>query len=207
VTTGVVDLTDAGPRLLAARVTVDPRAHGELCGPHLRSALAEAGLAMADVDAIVCGAGPGPFTGLRVGMVTAAALGHGLGRPVYGVCTLDAIAHDAATTPLLVVTDARRREVYWAEYDADGHRVAGPDVIAPAALADRPVGYAAGEGAERYADVIGLPVVEPRYPSPVGLVAVAAADVLGRATPAEFRPLYLRRPDAVEPGPRKKVGA
>ncbi len=78
------------------------------------------------VDAIVCGTGPGPFTGLRVGMVTAAALGHALNRPVHGVCTLDAIAHDARPRPLLVVTDARRREVYWAAYDADGHRVRGP---------------------------------------------------------------------------------
>jgi tRNA threonylcarbamoyl adenosine modification protein YeaZ len=137
-------------------------------------------------------------------MVTAAALGHGLGRPVYGVCTLDAIAHDAGQGgPLLVATDARRREVYWAGY-ADGVRLAGPEVVAPAVLAERAGEFtrAAGEGATRYADVLGLPVVEPTYPSPAGLVAVAAAEVLARATPGEFRPLYLRRPDAVAPAGR-----
>ena len=141
------------------------------------------------------------------GIITAAALGDALQVPVHGVCTLDAIAHEAGPGgPLLVVTDARRREVYWAGYD--GRRLAGPEVVAPAVLAERAGQFerAAGEAAARYADLLGLPVVAPEYPSPTGLVAVAAADVLARATPAEFRPLYLRRPDAVEPGARKKVG-
>ncbi len=212
VTAGVVSLdavpgNNATPELIGARVTVDARAHGELLTPHLRAALADAGVGIDRVDAIVCGTGPGPFTGLRVGMVTAAALGHALGRPVYGVCSLDAIAHDAGPGgPLLVVTDARRREVYWAGYD--GHRLAGPDVVAPAVLAERAGEFerAAGEAAARHADLLGLPVVAPEYPSPAGLVAVAAADVLARATPGEFRPLYLRRPDATVPGQRKKVG-
>ncbi|HEX3646924.1 MAG TPA: tRNA (adenosine(37)-N6)-threonylcarbamoyltransferase complex dimerization subunit type 1 TsaB [Pseudonocardiaceae bacterium] len=209
VTAGVVRLDDGGAvARLAARVTVDPRAHGELLTPHIRAALADAGLSAGDVDAVVCGTGPGPFTGLRVGMVTAAALGHGLGRPVYGVCTLDAIAHDAHTgAPLLVVTDARRREVYWAAYDAAGHRTDGPDVVRPAMLAGHPAEAAAGEAASRYAGLLGLPVTAPDYPSPAGLVAVVADRVLAGAPPADFRPLYLRRPDAVEPGPRKKVGA
>ncbi|HEX5405858.1 MAG TPA: tRNA (adenosine(37)-N6)-threonylcarbamoyltransferase complex dimerization subunit type 1 TsaB [Pseudonocardiaceae bacterium] len=210
VTAGVVRLVDATPpELLAARVTVDARAHGELLTPHLRAALADAGFGVGDVDAVVCGTGPGPFTGLRVGMVTAAALGHALGRPVHGVCSLDAIAQDApGPEPLLVVTDARRREVYWAAY-TDGRRIAGPDVLTPAALADRvaELGVRRMAGAGRYADDLGLPVVAPEYPSPVGLVAVAAVRLLARATPEEFRPLYLRRPDAVAPGPRKKVGA
>lgn len=205
VTAGVVRLETAATERLAARVTVDARAHGELLTPHIRDALADAGLGMDRVDAIVCGTGPGPFTGLRVGMVTAAALGHALNRPVYGVCTLDAIAHDAATaTPLLVVTDARRKEVYWATYDADGHRLTGPEVTTPTAVVTQAT-RAAGEGAVKYADVLGLRVVPPEHPSPGGLVAVVAAQVLQRATPDEFRPLYLRRPDAVEPGPRKKV--
>lgn len=206
VTAGVVSLGDATPpELLSAHFTVDARAHGELLTPHVRAALADAGIGIDRVDAIVCGTGPGPFTGLRVGMVTAAALGHALGRPVYGVCTLDAIAHDAQP-PLLVVTDARRREVYWAEYDEHGRRIAGPEVVVPAALTGRHARRAAGEGAIRYADVLGVDVVEPAYPSPTGLVAVAARDVRGHTELDEFRPLYLRRPDAVEPGPRKKVG-
>jgi tRNA threonylcarbamoyl adenosine modification protein YeaZ len=210
VTAGVVRLVDAAPpELLASRVTVDARAHGELLTPHLRAALAGAGFGVGDVDAVVCGTGPGPFTGLRVGMVTAAALGHALGRPVYGVCTLDAIAADApGTEPLLVVTDARRREVYWAAYE-NNSRTAGPDVLTPAALAERIADLKVTRmaGAGRYAADLGLPVVAPEYPSPVGLVTVVADQVLAAATPDEFRPLYLRRPDAVAPGPRKKVGA
>jgi tRNA threonylcarbamoyl adenosine modification protein YeaZ len=216
VTAGVVRLDPeapaARPEPLATRVTVDARAHGELLTPHVRDALAEAGVGTAQVDAIVCGTGPGPFTGLRVGMVTAAAFGHALGRPVYGVCSLDAIAADAAPdAPLLVVTDARRREVYWAAYDERRRRVEGPAVVAPASLARRlaelGVTRAAGQGAALYAEVLGLPVVEPAHPSPAGLVAVAAADVLAGAEPAPFLPLYLRRPDAVAPGASKKVTA
>ncbi|PRY43613.1 tRNA (adenosine(37)-N6)-threonylcarbamoyltransferase complex dimerization subunit type 1 TsaB [Umezawaea tangerina] len=209
VTAGVVDLTaDSPPRLLAQRVTLDAKAHGELLTPHLTDALAEAGRTFADVDAIVVGAGPGPFTGLRVGLVTAAALGQALGKPVYPVPTPDAVALAAATgEPLLVATDARRREVYWAVYDAAGVRVDGPGVDRPADLAERglDVRAAVGEGAVLYADVLGFPVVGPHHPTPVALVAVAAADVLAGAEPGPLTPLYLRRPDAVEPVGRKRV--
>ncbi|MCP2260187.1 tRNA threonylcarbamoyl adenosine modification protein YeaZ [Streptoalloteichus tenebrarius] len=214
VTTGLVQLdAAAGPRTLASRVTVNARAHGELLTPQVREVVAEAGAALGDVDALVCGAGPGPFTGLRVGLVTAAALGHALDRPVYPVATPDAIAYDvfrdAPGQELLVVTDARRREVYWARYDETGARVDGPNVERPAELADRLAGAvvrrAAGQGAELYADVLGLPVTAPGFPSPAGLVGAAADAVLSRATPAPLTPLYLRRPDAVEPGARKRV--
>jgi tRNA threonylcarbamoyl adenosine modification protein YeaZ len=211
VTAGVVQLdADAVPRTLAQRVTVDARAHGELLIPHVRAALAEAGKAMADVDAIVCGSGPGPFTGLRVGMVTAAALGQALGKPVYPVPTVDAIAVEARTGHgLLVATDARRREVYWAAYDAEGRRVEGPHVEKPADLAEKlpslGLASAAGQGAEMYADVLDLPIVLAPFPSPHGLVAVAARELLTRAEPGPMTPLYLRRPDAVVPTGRKRV--
>ena len=209
VTAGVVDLTaDSPPRLLAERVTLDAKAHGELLTPHLQDALAEAGKTFVDVDAIVVGAGPGPFTGLRVGLVTAAALGQALDRPVYPVPTPDALALAAATgEPLLVATDARRKEVYWAVYDATGHRTDGPAVDRPADLAERglDVRSAVGEGAALYADVLGFPVVGPHHPTPVALVAVAAAEVLAGAEPGPLTPLYLRRPDAVEPVGRKRV--
>jgi tRNA threonylcarbamoyl adenosine modification protein YeaZ len=211
VTAGVVQLdADAVPRTLAQRVTVDAKAHGELLIPHLREALAEAGKTMADVDAIVCGSGPGPFTGLRVGMVTAAALGQALGKPVYPVPTVDAIAVEARSGHrLLVATDARRREVYWAAYDADGGRVEGPHVDKPADLAEKlpslDVASAAGQGAEMYADVLDLPIALAPFPSPKGLVAVAAVAVLAGAEPDPMTPLYLRRPDAVVPTGRKRV--
>lgn len=107
-------------------MTINPRAHGELLTPHLMEVLAEAGHGLADVDAIVVGSGPGPFTGLRVGMVTAAALGHACDVPVHPVCGLDAIAVQVpARAPLLVATDARRKEVYWAAYGADRVRQIG----------------------------------------------------------------------------------
>jgi len=211
VTAGVVALADdAPPRVLGQRVTVDGMAHGELLTPHVTDALADAGLRPADLDAIACGVGPGPFTGLRAGMVTAAALGHGLSIPVYPVCTLDAIAVEAGGgSPLLVVTDARRREVYWAAYDGAGRRVEGPGVARPADLVGRltelGVTQSAGHGADAHADVLGLPVVGPAHPTPLGLVGAARLALLSRAAPGPLTPLYLRRPDAVEPGARKRV--
>lgn len=224
VTAGIVRLsvTDA-PDTMAARVTVNARAHGELLTPHVTAVLADAGLGFADVDAIVCGTGPGPFTGLRVGMVTAAALGHAIGRPVYGVCSLDAIAADLLGTSnapfdsfagqegaFVVVTDARRREVYWAAY-ANGARVAGPAVHQPSALvaelAELDVRAIVGPGAELVAEALQLPIIAGASPgpSPAGLVAVTAADVRAGIVPEPLRPLYLRRPDATEPGARKRV--
>ncbi len=101
--------------VLAQRVTVDARAHAERLTPNVVAALADAELTMGDLDAVVVGCGPGPFTGLRAGMATAAAYGHALGIPVHGVCSLDAIGVRTAGDTL-VVTDARRREVYWARY-------------------------------------------------------------------------------------------
>ena len=140
VTAGVVRLDDMAT--LAERVTVDARAHAERLTPNVIEALADAGLTMADLDAVVVGCGPGPFTGLRAGMATAAAYGHALEIPVYGVCSLDAIG--ALTRgDTLVVTDARRREVYWARY-RDGVRTVGPHVNAPADVDPGPARAVAG---------------------------------------------------------------
>jgi tRNA threonylcarbamoyl adenosine modification protein YeaZ len=185
VTAGVV----ADGELVAERVTVDPRAHAERITPNVLGALADAGLSMADLGAVVVGCGPGPFTGLRVGMATAAAYGHALGIPVYGVCSLDAIGGQTAGETL-VVTDARRREVYWARY-RDGVRIDGPAVSAPAAV--HPGVAEAVAGSPEHAALFGLPVGEPSHPTPAGLVA-AVTEWSDR--PARLRPLYLRRPDA-----------
>jgi tRNA threonylcarbamoyl adenosine modification protein YeaZ len=213
VTAGLVELPvygGRGARLLGQRVTVDAMAHAELLAPQLRELLAD--LAVTP-DAIVCGAGPGPFTGLRVGMVTAAALGDGLGVPVYGVCSLDAIAVSTSadvTDGLLVATDARRRELYWAAYRR-GARTSGPHVQRPAELApllpSLGVTAAAGAGAALYSDVLGLPLVDPAYPTAVGLVTVAADALRRGEPPPPLVPMYLRRPDAAQPGPRKLVTA
>lgn len=185
--------------VLAERVTVDARAHAERITPNVLAALADADLAMADLDAVVVGCGPGPFTGLRVGMATAAAYGHALGIPVYGVCSLDAIGGQT-TGETLVVTDARRREIYWARY-RDGIRVDGPAVNAPADV--DPAGACAVAGSPEHAALFALPHGGPTYPTPGGLVA-AVPDWSG--SPPPLVPLYLRRPDAKAPAAQVTFG-
>ncbi len=220
VVAGLVALEDSGspggsPHCLAERVTINPRAHGELLTPQLLEVLAEAGHHLGDVDAIVVGAGPGPFTGLRVGMVTAAALGHASGSRVYPVCSLDAIAAQApGDNALLVATDARRKEAYWAAYGAPGPdggraRLTGPHVRRPEELPEQlgtlEIHEAAGEMATRHRELLGIVDVGPHHPSPVGLVAAAATELTGDAAPDPLVPMYLRRPDAGTPGPPKPV--
>lgn len=187
---------------LAVRVTVNPRAHAEVLTPHILECLTESGHVAADFDAVVVGAGPGPFTGLRVGMATAAAFADALGIPAHGVCSLDAIAAQVdGDRNLLVVTDARRREVYWARYSA-GVRVEGPAVVKPRELEPMPSEVVAGSPS--HVDFFDLPVEPVETPSPAGLVAVAADALFSGAAPAALVPLYLRRPDAVELADRKK---
>jgi tRNA threonylcarbamoyl adenosine modification protein YeaZ len=211
VTAALAEVTDGGGSLLAQRQTVDARAHGELLAPQVHAVLREAGVRPTDVGAIVAGTGPGPFTGLRVGLMTAASMGQALGIPTYGVCSLDAIGARASQGHrVLVATDARRREVYWAVYGTAGDRWCGPDVDAPAVVADRirdqRVQVAAGEGALRYADVLGLRVLdEPRYPVVDGFVELSFDRILAGAPGERLTPLYLRRPDAVAAAARKPV--
>lgn len=203
VTAAVVEVDDA-VRAVAQRVTVDARAHGERLAPSIADCLAEAVAKPADLGAIVAGLGPGPFTGLRVGLVTAAAMSDALGIPAYGVCSLDGIAGALDEARLLVAGDARRREVFWARY-VDGVRVDGPHVDRPAALSTVDSAAMAGAGARLYADVLGRPLRDVDYPDPAALVRVAADRIRGGADPDPLTPLYLRRPDAAEPHAPKAV--
>jgi tRNA threonylcarbamoyl adenosine modification protein YeaZ len=214
VVVGLLTLPEAGePTVLAERALPGARRHGEQLMPAALEVCAAAGRRLSEVDAVVCGVGPGPFTGLRVGLVSAASMADALGVPAYGVCSLDAIAAEAGADtggPLLVVADARRRELYWAAYDAEGRRTEGPAVDAPAALADRVaelgVRRVAGPVAAVHADALGLPEFGVALaPTPCGLVTVAEADLRARRRPPPLEPYYLRRPDAVPPGARKKV--
>ncbi|MBE9928275.1 tRNA (adenosine(37)-N6)-threonylcarbamoyltransferase complex dimerization subunit type 1 TsaB, partial [Cellulosimicrobium cellulans] len=163
-----------------------------------------------------------PFTGLRVGLVTARALGFALGVPVLGVPSLDAVAAQAVSDlglvpddELLVATDARRREVYWARYRVVAHEgphavpvletVAGPDVGPAADVVTHAAGaVVVGEGAELYPDALDVAQDAPQVPDAAVLARLAIARrAAGLEQPTE--PLYLRRPDVQEAAARKRV--
>lgn len=191
-----------GEDVVAERSSTQPMKHGEQLAPLIEAVLADRGLVRQDLTALAVGVGPGPFTGLRVGLVTARTLALALELPVYGVCTLDVLAVEAVDTgavaeDFLVATDARRKEVYVASYDADGGRLSGPEVLKPAdAATGRPV---VGEGALLYPAAFPHPV-GPARPSAGWLARVVAEE---RAELLDPEPLYLRRPDAVVNAARK----
>jgi tRNA threonylcarbamoyladenosine biosynthesis protein TsaB len=170
-----------GERVVASHTAVDAMRHGELLAPAITAVLDEAWVPRQDVTAVAVGVGPGPFTGLRVGLVTARTLGLALGIPVYGVCTLDVLAAQGIRRgldePFLVASDARRKEVYVASYDGQGARLDGPEVRRPADVAtDGPV---VGAGPVLYPDE-AVELLDPE-------------------------PLYLRRPDVTPAAKPKPV--
>ena len=207
VTAGVVgvDAASVGEdvRVIAQRVTINPRGHGELLAPNIAACLLEATEAGDELGAVVVGTGPGPFTGLRVGLVTAAVFAELRGIPAYGVCSLDAIADAArAESALLVATDARRREVYWARYES-GVRVDGPAVGAPADVPINGVTAVAGQAAELFD--VRVPSRAQPFPTPLALVRCAVDRIRAGAPSDPLTPLYLRRPDAVPNATTKAV--
>ena len=196
-----------GSDVVAFESAVDARRHGELLAPAIAMVLAKAGAQHGDVTAIAVGTGPGPYTGLRVGLVTARVLGSALDVPVDGVCTLDIIAAEARQAAggreFIVATDARRREVYWARYAASGQRLSEPQVSPPALVpAGLPV---AGEGPVLHSGLGAAVIMEPRYPSAAQLAQIAADHLAAGIPPGPADALYLRRPDAREPGRPKRV--
>jgi tRNA threonylcarbamoyladenosine biosynthesis protein TsaB len=194
VTVAVAD----GERVLASTTTVDPRRHGELLAPEIVAVLAEAGVDRRELTAIAVGVGPGPFTGLRVGLVTARTLGAVLAVPVLGVCTHDHLALASGLSGTFrVVTDARRKEVHWSQYEGQ-RRVAGPHVERPESAAW--TGPAVGGGPRLYPEAFP----DGRQPEHPSAGALARWVARGLAT-VEPIPLYLRRPDVAEPAARKSV--
>jgi len=184
-----------GEEVIAELLSDRAMKHGEQLAPLISRVLEEAGAVRQDLTAVAVGAGPGPFTGLRVGLVTARTLGFTLNIPVYAACSLDVIAAEClalgVTGPFTVATDARRKEVYLASYSEDGVRLTGPEVVRPAdSVTDQPV---AGEGALLYPDAFPNPF-GPTRPS-AGWLARAVTEELVELMDPE--PLYLRRPDAV----------
>jgi len=204
-----------GAHVVAEQTTREARQHGELVAPGIAGVLSDAAAAPADVTTVVAGTGPGPFTGLRVGLVSARTFGYALGIPVLGVCSLDALAHEAwqdepsaLARGFVVATDARRKEVYWARYGVTPEgavRDSGPEVAKAASI--EPVTLAlpvVGRGGLLYAASFG-PRVGPLDVSAGHLAALAAGVLTTGGSLGPPDPLYLRRPDAAEPRARKPV--
>ena len=215
-----VALTDDAGAVLAARSDPQQRHHAELLTPMIAAVLADAGVDRRELTSVVVGTGPAPFTGLRVGLVTARTLALALGIPVHGVPSLDAVALRASRTlppgtDVLVATDARRREVYWSLYRLVGagqvEVLVAPEVAAAADVAadDRAAGaLVIGRGAQLYTDAFGaradLEAAGLLDPDPAELARLALDRVVaGQVLRTE--PLYLRRPDAVPQAARKRV--
>ncbi|MGW1377699.1 tRNA (adenosine(37)-N6)-threonylcarbamoyltransferase complex dimerization subunit type 1 TsaB [Streptomyces sp. NPDC002446] len=197
-----------GTDVLAESRDVDARRHGELLLPAVDRVLGAAGRKLAEVSDIVVGVGPGPYTGLRVGLVTADTFGAALGVPVHGLCTLDGLAYASGLTePFVVATDARRKEVYWARYADARTRLTEPAVDRPADIADQVAGVpAVGAGAVLYDTVFtGLRREGPEHQSAAALAALAAEKLAAGEELLPPRPLYLRRPDAQVPANYKVV--
>jgi tRNA threonylcarbamoyl adenosine modification protein YeaZ len=196
--------------VVASSSTVDALRHGELLAPAIADALSAADCRPGDLTRIAVGVGPGPFTGLRVGLVTARMMAEVLGIEVAGVCSLDILARQSSLTlPVAVATDARRKEIYWALYDgpaADGsrRRLEGPAVDKPSDVAHVLAGLPViGRGATLYAEALGLGEIDvPQYPSAEVLAFGVATGTLPVVAPD---PLYLRRPDVTLAGRPKSV--
>lgn len=199
-----VAVVDRDRGVLAERSSPDPRGHAELIGTFIDECLREAGIDRTELSGVAAGMGPGPFTGLRVGIVAARTFALGVGRPVVPILSHDAIAfgHDGAEQagPMIVVTDARRRELFWSAYS-------GRDA---AALPVRTAGPALTPAAE-------LDHLVAQHPGAVvldgGLVSAAALGLLAEAMYSAGRPfaadeaVYLRSPDVTLSAGPKRVTA
>lgn len=192
--------------ILAERSIIDARRHAELLTPSIQAVLSDARVALSQVTDIAVGIGPGAFTGLRVGLVTARALADALDVDIHGVVTLDVLARASGLQePFAVVSDARRREVFWGRYSGEAIRVEGPFVGAPVEVADHLDGIpVVGAGATPFSDLFA-DIRSPELPAAGALALQAwAALVAGRRLlPAE--PMYLRRPDVTPAATQKSV--
>jgi tRNA threonylcarbamoyl adenosine modification protein YeaZ len=194
-----VAVVDRDRGILAQAEEADTRRHAEVIGTLIERVLAESGVAPRELSGVVAGMGPGPFTGLRVGIAAARAFAFGIGKPVVPLISHDALALDT-TEALLVVTDARRREVAWSTYGPSDElglpvRVAGPALASPdrlEATVDGYAGYLRLDAASIPAGRLGM----------LGERLFAAGRAFG---PSE--PLYLRPPDVTPSAGPKRVTA
>jgi tRNA threonylcarbamoyl adenosine modification protein YeaZ len=187
-----------GQKVVSEITRNDHGVQGELAADFIAQLLHKAAWSVDELTDVVVGVGPGPYTGLRVGIVTASVFAHARTLPIHAICSLDAVGHNYGGE-CIVVTDARRKELYWARYEA-GKRISEPEVLKPAELLTRfPTSIFVGPGVSLYPDVIsGNDVV---------LSAGDLADLFAKGSASEvpLAPMYLRKPDADEPGARKSV--
>ncbi len=190
----VVD-RDAG--ILAQADEADTRRHAEVIGTLIQRVLAESGVGPGGLSGVVAGMGPGPFTGLRVGIAAARAFAFGIGKPVVPLISHDALALDLAE-PLIVVTDARRREIAWSSYAAGDElglpvRLGGPLLARPDELDTG----ADGDGSRRRVDAATIPA---------GALGMLGERLFAAGRPfGPSEPLYLRPPDVTPSAGPKRV--
>jgi len=178
-----------GEGIVAEAATADTRSHAEHIGVFIDRVLTDAGLTPSDVTAVVTGIGPGPFTGLRVGIAAAIAFAIGRGIPLYGIPSHDAVA--VGRGACTVVSDVRRRELAWTTY-RDGVAIDGPRLTTEATLTTD-------------VDLDTFPEVRADVIS-AALLATAAQVRLDRGDDlSSLRPLYLRAPDATPNTGSKRV--
>ncbi|MCI0159139.1 tRNA (adenosine(37)-N6)-threonylcarbamoyltransferase complex dimerization subunit type 1 TsaB [Leifsonia shinshuensis] len=194
-----VAVVDRDGGILAEAGEADTMRHAEVVGDLIRAALDASGTSVSALSGVVAGMGPGPFTGLRVGIAAATAFAFGAGRPLVPVVSHDAVAYGrylaGHTGPLLVVTDARRRERYWTAYSGvDEHglpvRLDGPGLSKPDDLP--------------HADIVREDAVEVS----AGLLGMIAELRFAAGLPFDRdEPLYLRSPDVTLSAGPKRVSA
>jgi len=189
--TGIALATEAA--VVAEYYEEGATAHGEALS-RLASKLLE-GVDRASISSVAVGIGPGPFTGLRVGISFAQSFAFALGVPLTSVCTLDVIAAEVTCNQeFAIATDARRKEVYWARYSADGKRSGEVRVIKPGDLDDEERWLpTAGDAVEIYGDLFPY-LLDPLFPN-MGLLASRAPEF----ALTDSAPMYMRRPDATPP--------
>lgn len=187
--------------VLAGRRHDRPRGHAEVLVPLIQETLAEAGVDWPDLDRLAVTVGPGSFTGLRIGLATARGLALASGRPLVGVTTLAALAHGHGAC--VAVLEARRGELFWQPFGADGRPLAAAAALDPASAAGRtraldPTPRLIGSGAGRLAAALDGPHqrLGPDHVEAAAVAAVAAGQTLAEGAPA---PVYLRPPDAIRP--------
>lgn len=212
-------LTGPAPEILQVRSDERSRHHDEVLLGLVETTLHAAGVQRSELTGVVVGRGPGPFTGLRVGLVSARSIAAVLGVPLHGLSSLDALAHQAIAglgaersgpVTVGVALDARRREVYHARYrrEEDGTllRTADPAVDVPAAVAAQLTAcdLLVGSGTSVYPEL--LPATADLVHVDAGHLILAAAALTARGEDlSSTEPMYLREPDAAKPTARKSA--